>query len=92
MTVLVGQHAPDFKAQAVVGSDFQEITLSQFHDKKYVILFFYPCPAHIHDFLSYNEAFADDKIRKLFLRRILILVFSQFLFLSSCLLVAFYSL
>ena len=33
MAVLVGKQAPDFKADAVVGGDFQEITLSEFQGK-----------------------------------------------------------
>jgi peroxiredoxin (alkyl hydroperoxide reductase subunit C) len=55
MAVLVGKKAPDFSADAVVnGGDFVEnFTLSQFHGKKYVVLFFYPldftfvCPTEI---------------------------------------------
>jgi len=67
MTVLVGQHAPDFKEQAVVGSDFQEITLSQFHDKKYVILFFYPldftfvCPTEL---IAFQEQLSQFEQRE----------------------------
>ncbi len=55
MAVLVGKQAPDFKADAVVGGDFQEITLSEFQGKN-VLLFFYPldftfvCPTELHAF------------------------------------------
>lgn len=58
MSVLVGKQAPDFSADAVVnGSEFVEnFTLSQFRDKKHVVLFFYPldftfvCPTEMHAF------------------------------------------
>ncbi|MDB5106805.1 MAG: ahpC [Fibrobacteres bacterium] len=57
MAVLVNKQAPDFKADAAVGpNEAKPITLSQFKDKKYVILFFYPldftfvCPTEIHAF------------------------------------------
>ncbi len=52
MAVLVTKEAPDFKAQAVVGKGFKEISLSDYRGK-YVILFFYPldftfvCPTEI---------------------------------------------
>jgi peroxiredoxin (alkyl hydroperoxide reductase subunit C) len=57
MAVLVGKQAPDFKAEAVVnGTEFKEISLSDFKGKKYVALFFYPldftfvCPTELHAF------------------------------------------
>lgn len=57
MSVLVGKQAPDFKAEAVVnGTEFKEISLSEFKGKKYVALFFYPldftfvCPTELHAF------------------------------------------
>ncbi len=57
MGVLVGREAPDFKADAVVnGSEFKQISLSEFKGKKYVVLFFYPldftfvCPTELHAF------------------------------------------
>jgi peroxiredoxin (alkyl hydroperoxide reductase subunit C) len=57
MAVLVNKQAPDFKADAATGpNEAKPITLSQFKDKKYVILFFYPldftfvCPTEIHAF------------------------------------------
>lgn len=41
MSVRVGQMAPDFKMQAVVGTDFKEISLADYKNK-WVVLFFYP--------------------------------------------------
>ncbi|MDP3935542.1 MAG: peroxiredoxin [Alphaproteobacteria bacterium] len=55
MTVLVGKHAPDFKAKVVFGNDTKTINLSD-HKNKYVVLFFYPldftfvCPTEMHAF------------------------------------------
>jgi alkyl hydroperoxide reductase subunit AhpC len=49
--------APDFRGTAVVGSDFQELSLCDFKGK-FLVLFFYPldftfvCPTEI---LAYNE-------------------------------------
>lgn len=57
MSVLVGREAPDFTAEAVVnGSEFKNISLSDYRGKKYVVLFFYPldftfvCPTELHAF------------------------------------------
>jgi peroxiredoxin 2/4 len=57
----VGQVAPNFTAQAVVGQQFERIQLSSYHGK-YVVLFFYPldftfvCPTEIIAFSDrYNE-------------------------------------
>lgn len=57
MAVLVGRQAPDFTAKAVVnGQIVDSFKLSQFKDKKYVVLFFYPldftfvCPSELHAF------------------------------------------
>jgi peroxiredoxin 2/4 len=57
----VGQVAPDFTAQAVVGQQFERVHLSSYHGK-YVVLFFYPldftfiCPTEIIAFSDrYNE-------------------------------------
>ncbi|MCB0278240.1 MAG: peroxiredoxin [Calditrichaeota bacterium] len=65
MSVLVGKKAPDFSADAVVnGGDFEEgYSLSQFHGKKYVVLFFYPldftfvCPTELHAFQEKLDEF-----------------------------------
>ncbi|MCE2929651.1 MAG: peroxiredoxin [Candidatus Caenarcaniphilales bacterium] len=57
MAVLVGKQAPDFTADAVInGSEFKQVTLSEYKGKKYVVLFFYPldftfvCPTELHAF------------------------------------------
>ena len=56
MSVLVGRHAPDFKAKAVVKNEFKTISLSDYRGKKYVVFFFYPldftfvCPTELHAF------------------------------------------
>jgi peroxiredoxin 2/4 len=57
MAVLVGRQAPDFKADAVVnGTEFKQISLSDYKGKNYVVLFFYPldftfvCPTELHAF------------------------------------------
>ena len=62
---LVGGLAPDFKASAIVdgGTSIDDFSLSQFLDKKYVILFFYPkdftfvCPSELHAFQNKLEEF-----------------------------------
>ena len=58
MAVLVGQKAPYFSSAAVLnGSEIVgDFSLEQYHDNKYVILFFYPkdftfvCPTELHAF------------------------------------------
>jgi peroxiredoxin (alkyl hydroperoxide reductase subunit C) len=57
MAVLVNKQAPDFKVTAATGpNESKEIKLSDYKDKKYVVLFFYPkdftfvCPTEIHAF------------------------------------------
>lgn len=57
MSILVGKTAPNFNARAVVNGRIEEnVTLSQFLGKKYVVLFFYPkdftfvCPTELHAF------------------------------------------
>ncbi len=55
MSVLVGKHAPDFTATAVMpdGSFKENFSLSDYRGSKYVVLFFYPldftfvCPSEI---------------------------------------------
>lgn len=55
MSVLVGKHAPDFKAKAAFGHEVKTISLSDYQNK-YVVLFFYPldftfvCPTEMHAF------------------------------------------
>jgi peroxiredoxin (alkyl hydroperoxide reductase subunit C) len=66
MSTLVGKSAPAFKAEAVAGSSFTEIELSQFKGDKYVVLFFYPldftfvCPTELH---AFQERLADFESR-----------------------------
>ena len=61
MAVLVQKPAPDFAATAVVGEQFEEITLSSYRGK-YVVLFFYPldftfvCPTEI---VAFNDRLAE---------------------------------
>lgn len=56
MIINVGDKAPDFIATAVFDDEFYTIKLSEFLNKKYVILFFYPldftfvCPTEIYCF------------------------------------------
>lgn len=65
MAARVGQKAPDFSAQALVGKEFQTITLSQYRGK-WTLLFFYPldftfvCPTEISEFSKRKAEF--DKI------------------------------
>ncbi len=61
--IQVGQKAPDFKAPAVVGKDFKDVSLSDYKGK-YVILFFYPldftfvCPTEITAFSDIADEFS----------------------------------
>ncbi len=64
MSSLVGKPAPEFKSQAVMpDGSFQEIALSEYKDKNYVLLFFYPldftfvCPTEIIAFSDKVEEF-----------------------------------
>lgn len=62
MSIQVQQCAPDFKATAVVGSEFKEISLSDYKGK-WLVLFFYPldftfvCPTEITAFDSKVDEF-----------------------------------
>lgn len=62
MTAQVTRPAPDFTADAVVGSEFKSIKLSDYRGK-YVVLFFYPldftfvCPTEIIAFSDQIEEF-----------------------------------
>lgn len=59
----VGQKAPDFTADAVVGKQFQKVSLSDYKGK-YVVLFFYPldftfvCPTEI---IAFDEMYSEFK-------------------------------
>lgn len=62
MESLVGKKAPYFEAEAVVGSDFKNLTLNDFKGK-YLCLFFYPldftfvCPTELHAFSDKLDEF-----------------------------------
>jgi peroxiredoxin (alkyl hydroperoxide reductase subunit C) len=62
--IQVGQLAPDFEAIAVFGQEFEKVTLSDYQQKKYVVLFFYPldftfvCPTEITAFSDRCSEFA----------------------------------
>ncbi|MFA5517339.1 MAG: peroxiredoxin [Desulfuromonadales bacterium] len=58
----VGQLAPDFSMEGVVGKEFKEVSLSDYRGR-WVVLFFYPldftfvCPTEIIGFNEHYEAF-----------------------------------
>lgn len=65
MSRLVGNKAPDFKAQAVVNGDFKEVSLENYKGKWKVLLFYpldftFVCPTEI---IAYNDA--RDRFQKL---------------------------
>jgi peroxiredoxin (alkyl hydroperoxide reductase subunit C) len=64
MAVLTGRQAPEFEVAAVKdGQMVDKVTLSQFRNKKYVVLFFYPfdftfvCPTELHEFEARRKEF-----------------------------------
>lgn len=63
MTPKLQKPAPNFKATAVVGGQFKEVSLSDYSGK-YVVLFFYPldftfvCPTEIIAFSDRSEEFS----------------------------------
>jgi peroxiredoxin (alkyl hydroperoxide reductase subunit C) len=63
MTIKVGMKAPDFKTKSVYDQEFIDISLSDYHNKKYVILFFYPldftfvCPTELIAFSDRIDEF-----------------------------------
>jgi peroxiredoxin 2/4 len=63
--IQVGQLAPDFEAVAVFDQEFAKVKLSDYLQKKYVVLFFYPldftfvCPTEITAFSDNFEKFAE---------------------------------
>lgn len=65
MKVAVQKPAPDFKAKAVVGGEFKDVSLSSFKGK-YVVLFFYPldftfvCPTEI---IAFSDKISDFERR-----------------------------
>ncbi len=60
---LIGQKAPDFKADAVVGTEFRQVHLEDYRGK-WVVLYFYPldftfvCPTEI---TSFSDRLKDFK-------------------------------
>ena len=70
MTVLVGKHAPDFKAKVVFGSEAKSVSLSDYKGK-YVVLFFYPldftfvCPTEMHAFQDKLDDFKQRGVELL---------------------------
>jgi len=68
--IQVGQKAPDFKADAVVGKDFKQVSLGDYKGK-YVVLFFYPldftfvCPTEITAFSDKADEFTKNNAQVL---------------------------
>jgi peroxiredoxin (alkyl hydroperoxide reductase subunit C) len=64
-SIQVGQLAPNFEAVAVFDQEFAKVKLSDYLNKKYVVLFFYPldftfvCPTEITAFSDSFEKFAE---------------------------------
>lgn len=60
-TLQVGQIAPDFRMEGVIGKEFREFTLSDYRGQ-WVVLFFYPldftfvCPTEI---MGFNDRYED---------------------------------
>jgi peroxiredoxin 2/4 len=65
MAIQIGQQAPSFEVDAVVGKKFEKVKLSDYKGK-WVVLFFYPldftfvCPTEIQEFSKRNAEF--DKL------------------------------
>ena len=63
MATLVGKQAPDFKAQAVIGSKIVDNFSLEHYRGKNVVFFFYPlnftfvCPTELHAFQDAMEEF-----------------------------------
>ena len=69
MSILVGKPAPHFNTRAIVeGLPVENFTLGQFHDRKYVVLFFYPkdftfvCPTELHAFQEMLHEFQKRNV------------------------------
>jgi peroxiredoxin (alkyl hydroperoxide reductase subunit C) len=62
--IKVGDLAPNFEAVSVFNEEFDKVVLSDYRDKKYVVLFFYPfnftfvCPTEIIAFSDNLHKFA----------------------------------
>ena len=65
MSVRPGQMAPDFKMQALVGSEFKDVGLSDYRGK-WVVLFFYPldftfvCPTEVTEISRRTRIYLDE--------------------------------
>lgn len=70
MALLVGKHAPEFKAKTVFKNEVKEIALSQYRGK-YVVLFFYPldftfvCPTELVAFQDLLNEFKQRNVEVL---------------------------
>jgi len=70
MAIQIGQPAPDFKVDALVGKEFKSIKLSDYKGQ-WVCLFFYPldftfvCPTEIVEFSNRSGEFKDRKCQVL---------------------------
>ena len=68
--VMIGQPAPEFTVDALVGKEFKTINLSDYKDK-WVVLFFYPldftfvCPTEIIEFSNRASEFESRKCQVL---------------------------
>ena len=62
MSIRVGQNAPEFTLQGVIGDKFKDVCLDEFKGK-WVVLFFYPldftfiCPTEITEFSKRDSDF-----------------------------------
>ncbi len=71
MAVMVGQKAPEFELEGVVGKDFRKVKLSDYRGRKWVVLFFYPldftfvCPTEIREFSRREGEFAREECQVL---------------------------
>ena len=71
MSVLVNKQAPEFEATAVVNGKFEKVSLSDYRDKKYVLLLFYPldftfvCPTELHAFQERYEELQEKGVELL---------------------------
>jgi peroxiredoxin (alkyl hydroperoxide reductase subunit C) len=70
MYTLIQKPAPDFSAEAVMpNGEFKTVSLSDYKDKKYVVLFFYPldftfvCPSEIIAFSNHIAAFESRNVQ-----------------------------
>lgn len=63
MSAVIGKPAPNFRLMALVDGQFKEVSLSDFKDKKKVVILFYPadftfvCPTEIRAFSDSMDAF-----------------------------------